>query len=128
MARNALKLSDTDQRLKSAFTTLNLDPNDPRDWRELVEVLAPAFFIERKKAGRHKEWTSARKLELLNAVDAKQRRNSRLSDEQACKQLAEAKDSPPYFGKAKTDGLLKQLQFVRAETGRHSARRSKRSN
>jgi hypothetical protein len=42
--------------------------------------------------------------------------------------FSEAKDSPPYFRKAGTDGLLKQLQFARAETARRSTRRSQRSS
>ena len=126
LTKEAFRLTKEDATIKKAFDTFDLDPNDPWQWRELVEELVSIVF-ERKEAGRRKEWTAERKLELLRAVDAK-RRNTRLSDEQACKHLAGAKDSPPYFRKAGTEGLLKQLQFVRAETGRPSTRRSKRSN
>lgn len=126
-AVEAIKLTAQDGIIKKVFDTFGLDPNDPWHWRELVEELASIVF-ERKSAGRRKEWTSERKERLLSAVEAKQKRNPRPSDEQACKQLAGAKDSPPYFRKAGTGGLLKQLQFARAETGRRSASRSKTSS
>lgn len=127
-AKEALKLIDHDSKIKIAFDTFSLDPSDPWHWRELVEELASIVFFERKKPGRHKKWNSERKLELLEIVDAMRRRNPKLSDGRACELLARSKDNPPYFQKAGTDGLLKQLRYARAETGRRRARTSKRSN
>jgi hypothetical protein len=126
-AREAFKLTDKDRTIKRAFDTFGLDPSDPWHWRELVEELLSVVFFERKKPGRRKEWSTQRKLELVQAIVAMRRRNPKLSDKRACELLAEAKDSPPYFRKAGTDGLLKQLQFARAETARRSTRRSQRS-
>lgn len=111
-ARQALRLTDGDRTTKKAFDTFGLDPNDPWHWRELVEELVTIIF-KRKHPGRHKEWSSERIEELLSAVEAKQQRNPRISDVQACNQLAGAEDSPQHYRKAGTGGLLKQLQFAR---------------
>ena len=115
IARWALKVTDKDRVLKKAFNAFSLDPNDPRSWRELTEILASAFFFERKPAGRRREWTFERRLELVEAVTVKRQRNPRLSFEMACKKLAEAKDSPPYFRNAGKEGLVKQLRLGRLE-------------
>lgn len=125
-AREALKLANKDQTIKTAFDTFGLDPDDPMHWRVLVEEMASIIF-ERKKAGRRKEWNSGRQLELVEAVDAVLRRNPKLKDRRACELLALSKNSPAYFQKAGTEGLVSQLRIARVETGRRSVRRSKRS-
>jgi hypothetical protein len=47
--------------LRKAFETFKLDPNDPLDWRQLINTLAYVQFGERPKKARKdpKKWTSA---------------------------------------------------------------------
>ena len=103
-ARSALTLDPRDKALKKVFEKFSLDPDDPRSWRELVnvlvEVLAPELSVERKRAGNKKKWTLERRIELVQAVDRIKRESSgKLSDEQACKKLIRQRIARPIFAK-----------------------------
>lgn len=117
-ARSAFTLRREDANLKRAFQSFKLNPRDPRDWRELLNVLVgvfgPAAFAVRKKRGAKRKWTGERRNQLLHAVEEiKRNASGRILDEEACRDLIEASDSPPHIRSSKVTALVRQLGFAR---------------
>jgi hypothetical protein len=118
IARSAFVLRRGDTNLRRAFQSFQLDPRDPCDWRALLNVLVAAFgpaaFAARKRAGAKRKWTGERRDQLLNLVEQIQRSGSTdISDEDACRILIGAPESPPHIQKSTVGGLIKQLEFAR---------------
>jgi hypothetical protein len=97
---------------------LKLNLTNQIDWKVLATLLAIHFFDEGRKRGRL-AWSSTQLMELLCAVHERKQKNPRLSDEKVCKQIANDKNSPPYFrvglrgAEGKGQGLIKRLGEAR---------------
>ncbi len=71
-----------------AFEAFGLDPDDPMNWRTLLEHLASVLFPPALTAGRKREWDGKRYYELLCNVDDFAQRNPNLSRARAFEHIA----------------------------------------
>lgn len=118
IARSAFVLRREDADLRRVFQVFNLDPRDPWDWRELLNVLVRAFgpsaFAARRRAGAKRKWTGESRDQLLDLVERIQRSSSNhIGDEDACARLISAPESPPQIRDSSVGGLMRQLEFAR---------------
>ncbi|WP_166298291.1 hypothetical protein [Bradyrhizobium sp. 2S1] len=114
-AQSALRANSisSDPHLQRAFTELKLNPEDPRQWRELASQMAYVLFPHVDRGGRPAEWNSKRYCELLKEVHDAKKRQDISGDEEACAFVAK-KSNRAYFNKAGRDGLKKALQKARS--------------
>lgn len=116
-ARNALTIEPDPGglhcALERAFKALDLDAEDPRDWRTLADALSWVLFPIPARVGRSRTWNTERFCELLDAVDVRRRKNPQISEERACELIAADNLSPSYFRSAGAAGLRKALQKAR---------------
>lgn len=86
-ADQALKLDDQDEALKKAFTTANLDPADPLNWRKLLRIFAEVYFGRPGKRGPSLKWHSATWCQLLADYSAIEKKNPKANDTQICQKI-----------------------------------------
>jgi hypothetical protein len=75
--------------LKRAFEAFNLEPEDPRHWRLLLDTLVDAHFRKGRPGGRPQKWTSARKRILGNHLEVVLRTQSLMGGDLGMPRIAE---------------------------------------
>ncbi|MBR1282940.1 hypothetical protein JQ597_12900 [Bradyrhizobium sp. AUGA SZCCT0177] len=109
---DAVFLRPEETALAKAFRYFELDPERPEHWHLLISYLSRSHF-ETKPAGRRREWTAERYLQLLRDLYLATKNVSDLEGRSRFKQIRQLMIDDPAFGERysdmKQDALAKQI-------------------